>query len=103
MSMLRSGVWSVGRGRSVATVVAMAAALTASIAPRSARAMQGGAQATATSAPDSITPATVRGTVYDSVTHAPLAGAVVQLVETTHPGRALNATTDSLGAFTVSG
>jgi len=47
------------------------------------------------------TPVAVSGTVYDSVEHAPLAGALVQLVDPQHASRAYNATTDARGAFVM--
>ncbi len=41
----------------------------------------------------------VRGVVYDSVAHAPLAGAVVQITSRDSPGRPFSATTDATGHF----
>ena len=52
-------------------------------------------------APADSTPVVVTGTVYDSVAHAPLAGAMVQLVDPQHDSHAYNATSDSLGRFTM--
>ena len=57
-------------------------------------------QTSSAAAPDS-TPVLVNGTVYDSVARAPLAGALVQLVDPQHASHAYNATTDSLGRFTI--
>ncbi|MDQ2668756.1 MAG: carboxypeptidase regulatory-like domain-containing protein, partial [Gemmatimonadota bacterium] len=45
--------------------------------------------------------ATVTGTVYDSVAHAPLAGADVQLVELKDRSRAYTVRADSLGRFRI--
>ena len=70
-------------------MLAMLASLTAA-SPRPAEAQGDGAA-----------PVTVTGTVYDSVAHAPLAGALVQLVDPQHASHAYNATTDSLGRFTI--
>lgn len=56
------------------------------------------AQATAT---PPVTVA-VTGTVYDSIAHAPLAGARVQLVSATDQRRVVNAVTDSTGKFHAS-
>lgn len=79
------------------TRIGLALALLAPViaAPR-ANAMQAGGAAQA-----DTTPVVVTGTVYDSVEHAPLAGALVQLVDPQHASRAYNATTDARGAFTM--
>src|SRR5690348_4571242 len=105
MSMHWSGAWST-RGRGVPAAVVSAAAwviasavLATSLAPRAAHAMQAGSQGAA-EASDSTT-TTVSGTVYDSVMHAPLAAANVQLVDAKNPSRIYNAFTDSLGRFTM--
>lgn len=84
-------------------VVPLALLAASAAAPRRAAAMQGGGAAAAAVAAssDSTTPVTVTGTVYDSVAHAPLAGALVQLVEVTHQARVYNASTDSAGAFSI--
>jgi hypothetical protein len=73
----------------VSLVFVMLASL-ATVSPRAAAAQS-----------DAATPVAVTGTVYDSVAHAPLAGALVQLVDPQHASHAYNATTDSLGSFTM--
>lgn len=81
--------------------LALFAALGA-LAPRRAAAMQAGTQTgAATASPADSTPVVVRGTVYDSVTRAPLALAEVQLVDPVHASHVYNAVTDSSGAFTI--
>lgn len=56
-------------------------------------------------APDTthkVTGAVVSGVVHDSLAHAPLAGAIVELVAADNPGSfALTAVSDSLGRFTL--
>jgi len=90
--------------RYAARMLALFGALAATaIAPTRAVAMQTAAQpapAVSTSPADS-TPVMVRGTVYDSVTRAPLALAEVQLVDPAHASHVYNAVTDSAGAFTI--
>lgn len=84
------------RSMRMRTALALVMLATFASASRRAEALQGG---TATSA--DTTPVVVVGTVYDSVEHAPLAGALVQLVDPQHASRAYNATTDARGAFTM--
>lgn len=45
----------------------------------------------------------VRGVVFDSVAHAPLAGAVVHIATSDLLGRPFTATTDSMGQFRIAG
>ncbi len=45
----------------------------------------------------------VRGVVYDSVSHAPLAGAVVELASRDTIGRPVTATTDAAGRYRIAG
>lgn len=78
-------------------VIALVVLVASAAAARTAGAMQAGSAVPT----DSTTPVTVTGTVYDSVARAPLADALVQLVEATRQTRVYNATTDSLGRFTV--
>jgi hypothetical protein len=58
-------------------------------------------QADSTTTSDRTKPVVVTGTVYDSVAHAPLAGAHVQLVDPQRASRAYEATTNSAGNFTM--
>src|SRR5690348_3334592 len=82
------------RGRTTLTLVMLASFAAAS---SRAAAMQGG-----TAAPtNGATPVAVTGTVYDSIAHAPLEGANVQLVDPEHASRAYNAMTDAHGAFAI--
>lgn len=108
MSMARTKGAPVRR-RATHAWLALVTVLGATVAiARPARAMQNGtqngaqaaAQGVAATSPDSTTPSRVSGIVYDSVARAPLANAVVQLVEATHPDHVYNTNTDSLGAFT---
>lgn len=78
------------------TMLALGALASVPVASHRASAMQ-----TGSAAPSDSTPVAVTGMVYDSVAHAPLAGALVQLVDPQHASRAYNATTDSLGKFTM--
>lgn len=60
-----------------------------------------GAQQTGAATPvDSTAPVVVRGTVYDSLSRAPLSLAEVQLVDPAHASHVYNAISDSTGAFT---
>ena len=97
------------RQHAALTLALFGALATSALAPTRVVAMQTGAQTASqaatstarTSSADS-TPVMVRGTVYDSVTRAPLALAEVQLVDPAHASHVYNAVTDSTGAFTMS-
>lgn len=88
---MRAGEGAVRRMLGVVSVVACTAGGIGGARVASAQAAPPAAAATVA----------VTGTVYDSVARAPLAGALVQLVDAANQARVVNATTDSSGTFHV--
>jgi len=83
------------------TALTLGMLATFSAVSRHASAMQAGTHTAGAATGDTTATVAVSGTVYDSVEHAPLAGALVQLVDPQHSSRAYNATTDAHGAFVM--